>query len=64
MNYFHYIASMIKVNNLKVNDSFQCYYNDRIHKGKVVMKRKGYTFCEITDPFNWRFGKTLLKLKD
>ena len=55
---------MIKVNNLKVNDTFQCYHNDRIHKGKVIMKRKGYTFCELTDPFNWRFGKTLLKLKD
>ena len=54
----------MKKQNFNTNDSFNTYYNNRIHKGRVIMKYNNYTFVELTDPFNWRFGKTLLKLKD
>ena len=40
------------------------YYKDRIHKGKILMKKNGFTYYELKDPFNWRFGKTLIKIKD
>ena len=40
------------------------YYNNRIHKGKILMKKNGYTYYELNDPFNWRFGKTFIKVKD
>lgn len=54
----------MKKQNIKINETFNTYYNNRIHNGKVIMRRNNHTFVELTDPFNWRFGKTLLKLKD
>jgi len=45
-------------------ETINVYYNDRIHKGKIVMEYDGYTFYELTDPFNWRLGKTLVKIKN
>ncbi len=54
----------MKKQNINTNDTLYTYYNNRIHKGKVIMRRNDHTFVELRDPFNWRFGKTLLKLKN
>ena len=40
------------------------YYKNRIHKGKILMKKNGFTYYELKDPFNWRFGITLIKIKN
>tara|TARA_R110000787_G_scaffold75031_5_gene166439 strand:+ start:3084 stop:3239 length:156 start_codon:yes stop_codon:yes gene_type:complete len=34
------------------------YYHGRIHKGEVAWIKSEKVGLVLTDPFNWRFGKT------
>jgi len=53
-----YIAYM----KYKTGQTLNVYYHGRIHKGKVAWIKSGKAGLVLTDPFNWRFGKTFVTI--
>ncbi len=49
-------------NNLKVGETLNVYYLNRIHKGKVAWLKSNKAGLVLQDPFNWRFGKKFITI--
>ena len=49
-------------NNLKVGQTLNVYYLNRIHKGKVLWLKSNKAGLVLNDPFNWRFGETFITI--